>query len=336
MSAPRAPARDGAILIVVLWVLIILSLLVGTLAFEMHVEANVTSYYRKRLKSQYLARAGMEWARMVLLKAGSLSEDMQDLYPELYLGALHLDRGLAVEGMRQEVGEGEFTVSLIPEQGRRNINRLTEDDWREILDQGNVPDDLWDELIDAFMDWVDRDDVHRLNGAESDDEFYEEGGYEVKNGPLDTIDELLLIKGFTPAIVYGGPPIEEDDPPLAGIAHGLTTYGDGRVNINTAGREVLMTYPEIDEWMVDAILDGRAGIDGEFGTEDDGFTSVDDALALTGLDAAYGARFVTNERRFIRVISIGRHQGVESGIWCVFRQDGGDLIPIYWREEQMK
>ena len=336
MKRPGSPAREGAVLIVVLWVLIILSLLVSTMAFEMHVEANVTSYYRKRLKSQYLARAGMEWAKMVLLKAGNLSEDMEDLYPELYLSSLHLNRGMAVEDMRQQVGDGEFSISLIPEQGRRNINRLTEDDWREILDQSFVPADLWDELIDAFMDWVDRDDFHRLSGAESDDEFYEEGGYEVKNGPLDTIDELLLIKGFTPAIVYGGPPIDEDDPPLTGIARGLTTYGDGRVNINTASPDVLMTYPEFDEWMVEAIIDGRAGIDGEFGTEDDGFSSVDEALSRTGLDSSYGSRFVTDEHRFIRVISVGSYQGVESGIWCVLRQDGRALIPIYWREEQME
>jgi len=329
-------AREGAILIVVLWVLIILSLLVSTLAFEMHVEANVTSYYRKRLKAQYLAKAGMEYAKMVLLKAGTLSEDMEELYPQLYLSSLHLNRGMAVEDLRQEVGEGEFTISLIPEQGRRNINRLTDDDWREILDQSFVPEDLWDELIDCFMDWVDADDNHRLSGAESDDEFYEDRGYEVKNAPLDTLDELLLIRGFTPAIVYGGPPIEEDAPPLTGIVRGLTTYGDGRVNINTASRAVLMTYPEMDEWMVDAILEGRAGVDGEFDTEDDGFSSVDDALALTGLDASFGSRFVTDEHRFIRVISIGRQQGVESGIWCVFRQDGRDLIPIYWREEQME
>lgn len=336
MKTTRTSRREGAILIVVMWVLIVLSLLVSTMAFEMHVEANVTSYYRKRFKAQFLAQAGVEWAKMVLMKAGNLTEEMEELYPDLYLSSLHLNRGLPVENLRHQVGEGEFSISLIPEQGRRNINRLTEDDWREILDQSYVPEDLWDELIDAFLDWTDADDNHRLSGAESDDEYYEDGGYEVKNGPLDTIDELLLIKGFTPDIVYGGPPIEEDDPPLTGLAQGLTTWGDGRVNVNTVTRDVLMTYPEIDEWMVESIMEGRAGIDGEFGTEDDGFSSVDDVLSLTGLDSAYGARFVTDERRFIRVISIGSHQGVESGIWCIFRVDRSGLTPMYWREEHMQ
>ena len=94
----------------------------------------------------------------------------------------------------------------LPEQGRRNVNTLTDEDWEEILDQAGVPQEMWAELIDCFHDWTDEDDEHHLNGAESDDSFYEERGYKCKNAPLDTVDELLLIKGFTPAIVYGGPP----------------------------------------------------------------------------------------------------------------------------------
>ena len=330
-----SPAREGAVLIVVLWVLIVLALLVGALVFEMQVEANVTSYYRKRFKAQYLARAGIEYAKMMLVSGGRFTEEMEDEYPGLYLATQQLSRGMAVQGFRRELDPGHFEIDFIPEQGRRNVNRLTPDDWREILDQGRVPEDLWDELIDAFFDWIDADEAHRLNGAESDDSFYEDRGYEVKNARLDTIDELLLIKGFTPAIVYGGPPENEEDPPLAGIARWLTNWGDGRVNVNTASREVLLTLPEVEEWMVDAILDGRAGLDGEFGTVDDGFTDVSEVLAVTGLGQSFAARINTTERRFLRVIVQGEVQGVRSGIWVVFRHEGGSLVPLYWREEQM-
>ena len=330
--------RDhGAVLIVVLWILIILGLLVSTMAFEMHIEANITSYYRKRFKSQQLARAGVEWAKMILSKAGRFSEDLEESYPELYLSSVHLNRGLAISELRQPLGEGEFNLRLVPEEGRRNINSLTEDGWKELLDQGNVPDDLWDELIDAFMDWKDADDAHRLNGAESDDSFYEDLGYEVKNAPLDTLDELLLVKGFTPNIVYGGPPLEEDEDPLIGIARTLTTWGNGRVNVNAASREVLLSFPEIDEFMVDAIEEGRAGVDGVFGTEDDGFSSLPDVARVTGLDESFLSEFFAiGQLLYIRVTSIGNYQGIESGIWCVFQKAGDSLIPVYWREEQME
>lgn len=335
--AAGARRREGAVLIVVLWVLIVLSLLVGTLAFEMHVEANVTSYYRKRFKAQYLAKAGVEWARMMLMQANSLSqEEMEDTYPELFLHSQHLMRGLAVQGVKIELGGGGFTLDLVPEQGRRNVNLLTEDDWRELLDMCRVPPDRWDELIDTFFDWVDADDLVRISGAESDDEFYEERGYQVKNARLDTVDELLMIKGFSEALLYGGPGETEEDPPLLGIARHLTVYGDGRVNVNNASPEVLLSLPEIDDWMVEAILEGRAGIDGEFGTVDDGFSSVDEVLTLTGLDSSVAARLTTTDRQFIRCTSIGEYQGVQSGIWCIFRQDGQSLVPVYWREEQMQ
>ena len=45
---------------------------------------------------------------------------------------------------------------------------------------------------------------------------------------------------------------------------------------------------------------------------------------------------IPDERRFIRVTSIGEFNGVESGIWCIIRQDGNQLIPVFWREEQMQ
>ena len=329
--------RDGAVLIVVLWILIILALLVSTMAFEMQVEAEVTSFYRKRFKAQHLSRAGMEWAKMLLLNENVRSEDMEELDPGLYLSAQLLNRGVAVQGLTHQLGEGEFQIDLVPEQGRRNVNNLSEDDWREILDQSRVPDDKWDELISTFKDWIDADDLDSIpDGAESEDEFYEDRGYEVKNAPLDTVDELLLIKGFTPEIVFGGPGELEDDPPLLGIAQWLTTWGDGRVNVNTASAEVLLSLPDVDDWMIDAIMEGRAGLDGEFGTEDDGFSSNSEVLSVTGLGESFGARITTTERRFLRVTSIGEVKGVRAGIWAVMRQDGGRLVPVYWREEYMK
>lgn len=331
-----AARRDGAALIVALWVLVMLALLVSSIVFDMQVEANVTSFYRKRLKAQHLSRAGIEWAKMILVKSGGLHPDVEEDMPDLYLSLKVLQRGVAVRGYRQEMETGAFELDLVPEQGRRNINRLSEEDLREILDQSGVTDvNQQDELIGALADWVDEDDFVSVNGAESDDAFYTDRGYKVKNAPLDSIDELLLIKGFTESVVYGGPADVEDEPPYAGIAKGLTVWGDGRVNVNTATAEVLMTLPELDETMVQAILEGRAGVDGEFGTEDDGFSSVDEVVAVTGADPALAGRITVDERRFVRVTSVGESQGIRSGTWCIFRQEGQDILPVFWREEPM-
>ena len=122
---PKTGRRKGAVLIVVLWVLMILGLLVSAMAFEMHIEANITSYYRKRFKSQQLAQAGIEWAKMILLKASQFSqdEDMEEGHPELYLGSVHLDKGLAIRGLRHALGDQE-SRRVAAVQARRIGERL--------------------------------------------------------------------------------------------------------------------------------------------------------------------------------------------------------------------
>jgi len=331
-----AGCRAGSALVVVLWVLVILSLMVSGLAFNMQVEAAISSQFRKRLQAEYLARGGVELARYILAHLDDVSGEEE--FPEgengdLFLAALHISRGIGVSGLKRKLGNGQVTIEVLPEEARRNVNQLTDEDWEEILDQGNVPQEKWAELIDCFRDWVDPNDEHRLNGAESDDPFYRERGYECKNAPLDTVDELLLIKGFTPRILYGGPAEEEGEPPYPGIAQWLTVWGDGRVNVNTASREVLLTLPEIDEIAVDAIMEGRLGPDGEAGTRDDGFKSVDEVIAAAGLPQSAARRITVSSRRYLRVVSTGQVGDLAVVIWCVLKCEGQRVQVVFWRED---
>lgn len=328
-------SKEGSALIVTLWVLIILSLLVGSFAFDMYIESGITSYYRKRLKAQFLARAGVEYAKHMLDR--SFKADAKESAPaggeDAWVSSVNLSRGMGVS-IDQELGDGKFMLEILPEQGRRNVNSLTDEDWEEVLDQGGVPQDRWPELIDCFHDWTDDNDEHQLNGAESDDSFYEQRDYECKNAPLDTVDELMLIKGFDPEIVYGG--TTEDGDVITGIAHLLTTWGDGKVNVNTASREVLLTIPGLEEFDVDDIIAGRMGTDQTEGTKDDGYESVDDVMGKLGItDAAVKEKLTVTERRFVRVISKGEVQNVRSGIWCILQAEESGVTPLFWREEDM-
>lgn len=334
----EAGRRGGSALIVALWVLLILSLLIAGFAFDMYIEAGITSFYRKRLRSQYLAQAGMEYAKLVLAQSFRAKEEMQDenMTEEEYVRALNLARGLAVTGLTGELGEGRFTLDIVPEQGRRNVNTISDEDWQEILDQAGVPQAKWDELIACFRDWIDPDDEHRLNGAESDDPFYVQRKYKCKNANIDTVDELLLIKGFTPSLLYGGPSDFVEGETLTGIAGWLTVWGDGKVNVNTASREVLLTIPGLEEFDVTDILQGRLGFDGEPGTKDDGFKSVDEVMALIGSSDEQVRNAITvSERRYVRVVSLGESYGVRSGIWAVMQVDEKGVTPVFWREEAM-
>ena len=341
-AATAGSSRGGAALIVALWTVLILSVLVGGLVYEMHIQSGITSYSRKRLKAGAAARGGAEYAKFLLAKSFDTSAfEEADLEKESFrVLSKNLERGIGVTGLEVEMGEAKARIDILPEAGRRNVNTLQDEDWEELLDQAGVPEELWPELIDCFMDFTDAGDDSRLNGAEESDAFYKEAGYVPKNAPLDTVDELLLIKGFTPAIVYGGPPADPKGEPLRGIAHLLTTFGDGKVNVNTASREVLMTLTAggkmMDEWVVEDILRYRMGEDGLPNTKDDGFGSVQEAIGKTGMDSALADKISVSDRTFVRVVSVGDSHGVRMGVWAVFEVARNRVTPIYWREEQMQ
>ena len=341
-GGPRPARRGGAALIVALGTVLLLSLLIGGLAYEMRIEAGITSYARKRLKAQVAARGGVEYAKFLLAKSYETSafEETDEAKEALRILAKNLERGIGVSGAKVEMGESFATVDVLPEAGRRNVNTLADEDWEELLDQAGVPEEAWPDLIDCFMDFTDANDEHRLNGAEKGDAFYKDRSYEPKNAPLDTIDEILLIKGFTKEIVYGGPPPDPKGEPLQGMAHLLTTFGDGKVNVNTASREVLLTLTTggkmMDEWVVDDLLKFRLGDDGVPNTKDDGFGSVEEAISKSGMDPALSGKISVSDRQFVRVASIGENRDVKSGVWAIFEVGSKRVTPIYWREEQMQ
>lgn len=103
-----------------------------------------------------------------------------------------------------------------------NVNQLSKEAWEELLDSGNVPEGDWPQLIDCVYDWIDADIEHRLNGAESGDPFYTSQGYMVSNAPLAKVTDLLLVKGFNHAILYGG--TNQSGVMMTGIVYQLTTW----------------------------------------------------------------------------------------------------------------
>lgn len=62
---------------------------------------------------------------------------------------------------------------------------------------------MTEEIADAILDWIDEDDEPREFGAEI--EYYStlSPPYGTKNGPMDTVEELLLVRGVTPLLLFG-------------------------------------------------------------------------------------------------------------------------------------
>lgn len=331
--------KGGSALVLSLVTVVVLSALVMSFLFQIRLESELAGRYRFRMKAQSLARAGTEYAKLLLIRSLRPGiEPDEETDEETWILLQNLNRGLALNAHFHEMEDGFFTLTIQPESGRRNVNRLNRADWEALLASTGVPERLHDALIDCFLDFTDGNDLTRLNGAESDDPFYQDRGYAVKNAPIESLEELLLIKGFTRAIVHGGPLGEFWDMPevtVRGIAPLLTVYGDGRVNINTASPDVLRTLSGITEAQIDRILEGRMGIDGVAGTELDGFRTPQEAVAFAGLPPDAAESFVTGERRFVRVTAIGEAGGVRSAAWTVFEQTGNNLLTLFHREEEL-
>ena len=340
------PSRDGAALIVALMVVGLLAVVVSAFAFDMHVEARVTSYHKKALSAEFLSQAGVEKAVMLLAKSSILKEEDADEDDQSefsdkfwFLNAKALADGGAITD-ESALGDGLVRVTISPEPARRNINRLQEDDWERVLEVAGVDEALWDELIDCVLDWIDKDSTPRTNGAESED-YYEtlDNPYTARNGPMDTIDELLLVKGFTQEIFDGiaaaegevGPVVT----PLATFEEMLTVYGDGRVNVNAAPMHVLMTLPGIDDFMADEILTER---DGEYlpeeerGETDTLFENVGDFNSrFPDIAGALRGRITTDSQIF-RIESVGQVGKVTRSLSCIVNYSKEKLTILRWME----
>ncbi|MFM9960860.1 MAG: hypothetical protein ACKV2Q_06505 [Planctomycetaceae bacterium] len=129
------------------------------------------------------------------------------------------------------------------------------------------------ELADAILDFIDEDDTPRTNGCES--EFYnsQSPAYPAKNSPLESLDELLLVRGVTPEYLYGEdfnrnglldpnendgnaswPPDNEDGALQLGWSAYLTVYGrekntrlDGTNRINVNDNNLADLYDKLEQ-----------------------------------------------------------------------------------------
>lgn len=135
-------------------------------------------------------------------------------------------------------------VQLQDSRGLLNINYANDERLFNFLGVMNVPVDQRAHLIDTLHDYIDADDLRRLEGAESND-YAELGLPPPRNMPLVSPMELNGIIGWRDM-----PSLWQDTAvtELVGIG------GDAIVNPNTAPWQVLATFPGITPEIAQAIV----------------------------------------------------------------------------------
>lgn len=238
-------AQRGIALIIVLWALTILMVTVLSFSYMTRTETYSALAFSKGIEKNFLAEAGIERGIM-----------------EIFYRKANLNKNIIAEAESEiwktdgkpykiQTDNGYYLVRITDESGKVDINTTPEVILRNLLSNLGLGLDEVNIIVDSMMDWKDPDDLHRLHGAENDYYLSLPNPYKARNAKFETLEELILVKGLTPEILYGN---EEK----RGIIDFLTVNSKtGGINLNAAPKEVLMALPGMSAETADFIINNR-------------------------------------------------------------------------------
>lgn len=332
--AHRNEAEKGAILIVVLWVILAISVLAVSFSASIRTEVDAARNVVEQKQCYYMARAGVEYAVYEILLAQSafagaqqaLNQDPESI-PPVMTGRLSL-----------QLGGGTAEVELIEESGKINVNFAPDHLIFNLLIMVGVPEEQADVITDSIGDWKDPDDSVRPFGAEADFYLSLEPPYYPRNGPLAVPEELLMVQGVTPVIFYGKRGLSDTGEPVEyyGIQKYFTTFSSGResrINVKSAPIPVLAAIPGLDYATAIMIDEIRS----EMGIQN----ATDIAEMIPGISSEALSMLSVEKSNLYTINSIGQlsHSEVVSRIRSVIRVDGTGqkgYAVLYWNEANME
>jgi DNA uptake protein ComE-like DNA-binding protein len=258
----RSSSVSGSILVGLLWCLALLSLIVIGVLHTSRMDLLVVKNYGDRIQAHYLALAGIEKAKALLYRdAKQRSRSGTNHGGELYddpgqFRDVELGRGVfrVIRRGRTDEGGG-ILYGVSDEESRLNVNTTSIEELGKL--EGMTPD-----VAAAIIDWIDGDNAVTPGGAEA--EYYAslQPPYLPRNGPLQTIRELLMVRGVSRDLLFGQdrhqngmlePTAGESDDASAGevdtgwaglmsvnsAVNDVNAAGDDRVNVQTADETAL-------------------------------------------------------------------------------------------------
>ncbi len=300
MKHPAHSTRRGAALMLALWALFLLSALIINWALDIDSRITMSGQDSRALEAEAAASSGAEIA----------------LDPDVESGDTVLTGSL---------GNGQsYDARITGEGGRLNLTWIVAGEnpqrleiLRKFLEAKGVELNEREKMIDSLLDYVDPDDLVRLNGAEAS------ANYEPKNALLQRIEELKDVKSWEEFTAQRG---WDDD---------LTLYSSGPIDLAWASRDVLLSLPGMTEPIVERYLELRRGPDGIDGTPDDPvFETLDEVRVALGFSTEQFAQLsglVGFKDKIVRVISVGKSGDATRTVQMIIRKSG---IPqmIRWKE----
>ena len=251
----------GLALILVLWVLALLSVMALEFCFSMRTEVNITRNFKESGQLYYFAQGGIQRAIAELLYRSDPALHQRRTLPE-YEELTEGEQEWHIDGRPYPVPfqQGEAEVRVRSESGRINLNNAPDVVLRRVLKYFVEIGEERDVVIDSILDWRDTDDLHRLNGAENDYYRALTEPYDCKNAPFDAVEELLLVRGITPELLYGkkSKDLEEVGISRIGLKDVFTVFSTvPQLDINAAPVEVLVVLFGIPGPLAKSVVEVR-------------------------------------------------------------------------------
>ena len=172
----------GAALLLVLWLVALLTALVGAYALTARIEALQGRVGSRGAMAQEIARAGMEYALV----------RVADRNPETHWQPNGRAYAWRFDGHDVE-------VRIIDETGKVDLNQADVPLLSRLMQALGEPPDASDALAAAIVDWRDADDLSQPVGGAEDGDYAAAGRpYGAKDAPFETIAELEQVLGMTP------------------------------------------------------------------------------------------------------------------------------------------
>jgi hypothetical protein len=305
-TRPHSQASQrGIALVLVMLTIIVLSAIVGSLAISMSTEMRLARNTEYDAQMEWMGRSGVELARYQLANKCAEQKNIDALNQAWAGGTSPCSNGVENVPLKNyHLGPGVINVTITDMERKWDINLVANprNPQKEVLQKALTEVGVTDAeqsstIIDSILDWINPSESAGFSGAKSDYYLHLNPPYYCKNGIIDDLSELLLIKGITPDIYWGSNstnhPVSAyqqhgsgafDEPAMSqggagfrnsdqpqypvGLVELFSPMG-GKLNVNTASLKTLQLIPGIDEATAAHILQQRQGPDGQDGTDDD-------------------------------------------------------------------
>lgn len=282
----RNGREKGASLVAVLWLIGVLGLSILAVAKFVALDTQWAAAVIKSAAARNLAESGIAIAS----------------HPRI------IDGDPLLTSLDQETDSG-YKVQITWEEGLIPINQVLLLGKKDVLQRlfvawGQNPDSA-SSLVDALADWVDKNDLVSLNGAESD--AYSAAGKDgfPYNKPFASLGEMEWVLGMDQ--------ISSLKPDWRSY---FTLWSNGQIDLNAAGPEVVFAASGgSDIARALEFVQHRNGNDLVVGTPDDNkFPSIAAALAFLGASVEAENKLLAIRSTTKRIYSTGFYQGEEVGI----------------------